>query len=139
MLVKVVDVGAPGEQTLGITSKLAALSAALAFALGALPAWSETASARWKVSIMVHQTAQSCDGGRGFIKVVGTTLSAYNEGMPYPSWEVKLEADGSANKVVGSYIHSQRLVRVKVAPGTGPREVTALYEDSLCGFKYVSD
>jgi hypothetical protein len=59
--------------------------------------------------------------------------------MPFPDWEVELEPDGSAEKSVGGYIHSNRQIRIKVAPGKGPREITALYERDLCGLKYVAD
>ena len=124
---------------MGTILKFAALSASLALTLGTLPAWAEGASDHWKVSALVHQTAATCDGGRGSIRVVGNTLSYYDEGMLYSDWDVELDPDGSAEKSVGATIHSNRQIRVKVAPGNGPREVTAIYERSLCGLKFVPD
>jgi hypothetical protein len=59
--------------------------------------------------------------------------------LSYPWWEVTLETDGSAHKSVGWAIHTSRQIRVNVSPGQGPREITALDESSLCGFKYVPD
>jgi hypothetical protein len=97
------------------------------------------AASQWKVTVALHKTVATCDGGRGSIRVAGNTLQFYGQGMLYPAWEVDLEADGSAQKAVGAYIHSNRQIRVTVAPGSGPREITALYERSLCGFKYMPD
>jgi hypothetical protein len=123
----------------GIISKLVVLSASSAFALGALPAWSEAVPDHWKVSVLLHQTASTCDGGRGEIRVAGNRLAFYAQGLGYPWWEVTLETDGSADKAVGWATHSSRQIRVKIAPGQGPREITALDEGSLCGFKFVAD
>ena len=122
---------------MGIISKLGALSVSLVFTLGALPAWSDAVSDHWKVSVLVHQTFSYCDGGRGSIQVTGNKLAFYGQGMLYPSWQVALEPDGSFDKAVGR--RTYRRIRIKVAPGEGPREITALYESSLCGFKYVAD
>jgi hypothetical protein len=124
---------------MGIVSKLATLSASLAFATGALPAWSEAVPDHWRVSVLLHQTVSFCDGGRGEIRVAGNRLAYYPQGLSYPWWEVMLEADGSANRAVGWSIHSSRQIRVRIAPGQGPREITALDENSLCGFKFVAD
>jgi hypothetical protein len=61
------------------------------------------------------------------------------EGMTYPNWEVKLAPDGSADTRVGGNPHTNRQIRVKVAPGTGPREVTTLNEVVMCDFKFIPD
>jgi len=94
---------------------------------------------RWNVSLAVIRIASTCDGERGSIRITGRTLAFFGQGMTYPTWEVGLEPDGSADKVVGRYIHSSRNVRVKVAAGTGPREITSLDETNLCAFRYVPD
>jgi hypothetical protein len=127
-----------GEK-MGIVSKLATLSASLAFTLGALPAWSGGIPDHWKDSVLLHQTTSFCDGGRGEIRTAGNKLAFYGQGMPYPWFEIALEPDGSADRTVGAVVHSNRQIRVKVAPGQGPREITALDEDSLCAFKFVPD
>jgi hypothetical protein len=95
--------------------------------------------AEWKVSVEVYQTASFCDGGRGTITVTGSKLSYFGQGMPYPEWEVGLDPDGSANKTVHDYIHGTRPIRIKVAAGTGKRDITSLHEYSNCGFRYVPD
>jgi len=97
------------------------------------------APSQWKVSLALIRIASTCDGERGSIRATGRTLAYFSQGMPYPVWQVELEPDGSADKVIGRYIHSSRNVRVKVAAGTGPREVTSLDETSLCSFRYIPD
>jgi len=96
-------------------------------------------STQWKVTLTVMRIASTCDGERGSIRVTGRKLAYFSQGMPYPVWEVELEPDGSVDKVIGRYIHSSRNVRVKVAAGSGPREITSLDEITLCTFSYVPD
>jgi hypothetical protein len=107
--------------------------------LAASTAHAEAVPDHWKVTALLHKTTATCDGGRGSIRVAGNTLSFYGQGMLYPAFEVELDSDGGAAKSVGGYIHSNRQIRVTVAPGSGPREVTALYERNLCGLKFVPD
>jgi hypothetical protein len=129
---------------MGNLSRLAALSTSLALTLGTssawsgpLAAWCEDVSTGWKVTVVPDRIAGTCDGGRGFFRVSGNTLSYYMEGMRYPNWEVKLAPDGSADTAVGPHIYKQ--IRVKVAPGTGPREVTTLNLVAMCDFKFIPD
>jgi hypothetical protein len=122
-------------------ARVAAFMAAVALAWTAASTTTraEAVPEQWKVTALLHKTTATCDGGRGSIRVAGNTLSFYGQGMLYPAFEVELDADGGAEKLVGAYIHSNRQIRVKVAPGSGPREVTALYERNLCGFVFVPD
>ena len=94
----------------------------------------------WKVTVHLDNDSTACDdGGRGAFKMSGNILGFYGPGMAYPDWNVALDADGSANKIVGEYIHPTRKVRVKVAAGTIPRDVYSLNEASLCGLRYIPD
>jgi hypothetical protein len=126
-------------------SKLAVLSASLALTFGALPAWStplpwcEEVSNTWKVTYAPHGYFTHSDGGRGFIRVTGNKLSYYDQGKSYPTWAVELAPDGSANTTVGGEGRSRRRIRIKVAAGTGPREITSVNETTLNSYIYIPD
>jgi hypothetical protein len=108
----------------------AACGAGLALVLmgGATPLAAEEAT--WKVTRLVDHYYETCDGGRGSIRVKGDELAYYDQGMPYPAWN-----DNSA----GEYIHTNRRLRVKIAAGAGPRMITTFSEQNLCAYKYVPD
>jgi hypothetical protein len=132
---------------MGSMSKLAVLGASLALTFGALPAWSsalwcgegEEVSTTWKVSLVLHEYFERNDGGRGFIRATGDKLAYYNQGMSHPVWTVELAPDGSANTTIGGNGRNRRHIRIKVASGTGPREITSLNEASLLSFRYIPD
>jgi hypothetical protein len=117
------------------------LAVALAMGSAAPLAAEDTAGgvAEWKVSRLVHLQYETCDGGRGTIRIKGNTLAYYDQGMPYPGWDIELQPDGSADNTIGEYIHTHRRLRVKVEPGSGPRMITTMNEISLCSFRYVPD
>jgi hypothetical protein len=129
---------------MGSLSKLAVLGNSLALTFGALPAWSNgvwsgecaDVSTTWKVTRLVHGYFERNDGGRGFFRAEGNTLAYYDQGMPYPAWRVTLEPDGSYDRAIG---RSNKRLRIKIAPGTGPREITTISERTLFGFRYVAD
>jgi hypothetical protein len=135
----------PPEKTLGSMSKLAILSASLALTFGALPAgstalpWCGEVSNTWKVSVLPHGYFTRSDGGRGFIRVTGDTLSYYDQGKSYPVWTVELAPDGSANTTTGGNGHNRRHIRIKVAAGTAPREITTVNETTLRSYIYIPD
>jgi hypothetical protein len=95
--------------------------------------------ATWKVTLLFFRQSETCDGGRGTIHVKGDKLAYFDQGMPYPDWEVTLRPDGGFDNTVGQYIHTNRRLRVKVAPGSGARAIETLNEISLCEFRYVPD
>lgn len=124
-------------QIFGVTG----LTVALAMGSAAPLAAEDTAGgiAEWKVSRLVDQLYETCDGGRGTIRIKDGTLAYYDQGMPYPGWDIELQSDGSADNTIGQYIHTNRQLRVKVWPGSGPRMITTMNERNLCTFRYVPD
>jgi hypothetical protein len=122
---------------------LRATGLAVALAIGsAAPLAAEDTTggvAEWKVSRLVYLLYETCDGGRGTIRIKGSTLAYYDQGMLYPSWDIELQPDGSADNSVGEYIHTNRRLLVKVWPGSGPRMITTMNERNLCTFRYVPD
>jgi hypothetical protein len=126
-------------------SKLAALGASLALTFGALPAQStslplcEEVSSTWKVTWAPHEYFTHSDGGRGFIRVTGNKLSFYEQGKSYPTWAVHLAPDGSADTTVSGDGKNRRRIRIKVAAGTGPREITSVNETTLNSYIYIPD
>jgi len=133
---------------MGSMSKLAAFTASLALTFGALPArsislqWCEEVSNTWKVSLLPHEHFTHSDGGRGFIRATSNKLSYYDQGKSYPIWTVELAPDGSADTIVSGETdsrNSRRRIRIKVAPGTGPREITSVNETTLNSYIYIPD
>jgi len=122
---------------------LGATGLAVALAMGSavpLAAQGTTGGvAEWKVSRLVSEFYETCDGGRGTVRIKGNTLAYYDEGMPYPGWDIELQPDGSADNTIGQYVHTNRQLRVKVWPGNGPRMITTMNERNLCTFRYVPD
>jgi hypothetical protein len=130
---------------MGKISKLATVSAALALASAAVPAWStavpwcEEGRNSWKVSLLVHEYFERSDGGRGVVRASGNRLSYYDQGMSRPVWSVEVGPDGSVNTTVNGNGINRRHIRIKVAAGTGPREITTVNEASLKSFIYIPD
>jgi hypothetical protein len=126
-------------------SKLVVLSASLALTFDALPAWSTAlpwcgeVSNSWKVSLLPHEYFERSDGGRGFVRATGDRLSYYDQGMSRPVWSVQLAPDGSANTTIGGNGINRRHIRIKVAAGTGPRQITTVNESTLKSYIYIPD
>ena len=66
-------------------------------------------------------------------------LIVIHQGMSYPAFIVPLDPDGGANKTIGSYDYPNRLLRVTVAPGKGPRKVAYLSELTMCSVQLNND
>jgi hypothetical protein len=126
-------------RTMGMTKAIAVGLAVLAMEAPSVRAETVPNVAEWKVSVLIQERYETCDGGRGTVRMKDNKLSFFGQGMLYPAWEIDLLPDGSADNTIGTYIHSNRLLRVKVWAGTGPRMITTMSEISLCAFKYVPD
>jgi hypothetical protein len=130
---------------MGKISKLATVGASLASTFGALPAWSAAVSwceegrSSWKVSLLVHEYFERSDGGRGVIRASGNRLTYYDQGMSRPVWSVEVGPDGSVNTTIGGNGLNRRHIRIKVAAGTGPREIATVNEATLKSFIYIPD
>lgn len=115
----------------GLLQSVAMLAAVLTvFMLRPVQAVAQ-AHAEWKVTVTFFERA-NCGGERGTIRVTGRRLAFFHQGMSYAAWGVDLEPDGSADRVSGR-------MHVKVAAGTGPRDITTLEMRSVCGLRYLPD
>lgn len=130
---------------MGKYSRLATASTSLVLAVAALPAWSmavpecEQARTTWKVSLLVHEYFEKADGGRGVVRASGNRLTYYDQGMSRPVWSVEVGPDGSVDTTVNGNGINRRHIRIKVAAGTGPREITTVNEATLKSFIYIPD
>lgn len=98
---------------------------------------------QWRASIVqVSGNAESCNpGNRGSVTVIGNSLFAFDSTWISPIFGVKVGPDGSADiDTMTSYGRStQARARVKVVPGSGPREVQYVTYSNACGYKIIPD
>jgi hypothetical protein len=96
---------------------------------------------QWKATMQqTSGNVQTCkSGARGSVTMIGDALFFFEVSWIGPIFGVKVKPDGSADvDTMTAYGRSAR-ARVKVAPGTGPRELSFVTYSNVCGYKVIPD
>jgi len=96
----------------------------------------------WNATIQqVSGNVTTCRSGyRGRVHVRGQSLLLYGFDIPNDAlFGVRLAADGSADVDARTAFGANSMARVKVAPGTGPREVNFVTYTNVCNYRIIPD
>jgi hypothetical protein len=99
---------------------------------------------QWKATMQqTSGNTQVCQSGeRGAVTVIGESLFFFQQSWVGPIFGIKVRPDGSADiDTMTAYGRSgpRSRARVKVAAGTGPREVQFVTYNYVCGYKIIPD
>ena len=98
--------------------------------------------ATWTATIQqVSGNVQNCaPGERGGVRVRGKELPLYGSGRPDITFAgIRLRDDGSADVDTEGGFGVRSRMRVKVAPGKGPRLVEYVTYANVCGYRMLPD
>jgi hypothetical protein len=96
----------------------------------------------WNATIQqISGNVTSCRSGyRGRVHTHGQSLLLYGFDIPnLPLFGVRLAADGSADVDTKTAFSANSTARVKVSPGTGPRELTFVTYANVCNYRVIPD